>query len=120
MKVKVIDLKNLNATYIGKYAIIEGNDKYIVCESDCCHSIFSKKEIADKFFIWKKEGENLFQDNIQFTFNDIGGLLESAEEKEFEDYIEYFGVKSRVRGNFNLLKDSVKEIGLQIEFPQWG
>ena len=75
-----------------KYALIIGKTHYILCQTDFCHDIYPIEETAE-FLAWK----------------------EMCQPMTLDKFGHYWGVKPRIYANYELLKESMVEIGVSIE-----
>ncbi len=89
------------------FGILVGAEKVIILENDCCHQVL---KLDESFSAWNySEGE--------YETIKVSEII--AEETTFQKFVNYWGIKPRIQGNFNLLKKSIKEIGLELKLPDW-
>jgi len=105
----------------GKLALIEGDKGYVVTTNDFVHWKYSLDEEAE-FELWReaKDGKiDVFPAAIlKATLNELRTCL--CGSVELDKWGHYFGIKARVRSNYQLLQESCKEIRAKIDFPEWG
>lgn len=83
----------------GKFGLIVGETHHIITEPDFCHSVFPNVDTAE--FLAQKE-------------------MASATPVRITAFGHYFGIKTRVRDNYDLLIQSMREIGLDAsDMPEW-
>lgn len=96
------------------YGLIVGKTGYIVTENDLCHSICKTDE---KVELVTRLNENHQREYEEYT---LAQLQDVAEPVEWKDFVHYWGIKERVRRNYSLLQDSLKQIGIDAVLPKWG
>lgn len=109
----------------GQYALIEGENGYIVTDNECVHQRNFKDEPA-AFDVYKKpektnDGMIVFATPVAYinlTLPELRKLIKEDIENP-QDWIHYFGIKDRIKRNYALLKESIKTIGAKENLPIW-
>jgi hypothetical protein len=112
-----------------RYGIIVGKTQFIVTETDFVHGMQSKLLTVLLPVEWDRSGDSapdadgwqlLPLKTVNKTFA-LGELLALATETELRDFGHYWGIKDRVRTNYGMLLDSMKDIGADVSvMPEWG
>lgn len=103
------------------YLVIESNGKIIISDNEGIHTIHNKKTESVNLPVTLERESHLQFGDITVK---VWRLLES-ESKSFSpamlnDWIRYFGVKSRIASNYAQLIQTCKENGVNVsEFPNW-
>jgi hypothetical protein len=97
------------------YGVIVGVHGYIVTETDCCHALSKFGDTEELRYTWSDGVESAY------TTISIGEMLDRATPVPVNKFVAYWGIKPRMRENYRILLDSVKEIGADLtQFPEWG
>lgn len=105
--------------------IIKGKTGYIISESDCCHRVYSLSEFESKITLVVSSLDSGSNRSDQFYLNmkgrDVVPELKPGKSKslDLKKFIHYFGIKPRVRRNYEILQESCKLIGAEVDFPEW-
>jgi|SRR5687768_17018145 len=119
MKTETVALRQFDA---GKrnLGFIEGPAGYIVTENDFCHQVRSLAENIELRIRmpWEAEQENLPAFQV-FTLEQIREM--ATPVTSFREWVHYWGIKARIRSNYEELLDSMREIGADPRtMPGWG
>jgi len=108
--------------------LIEGEKGIIVSDKELIHVIYMKDEINTAeynlpvTFERKEDGETYY---LSFGYKTIPlkSILKKSPrmigESKLKKFIHYFGIKSRIHGNYTLLQNSAKEINARVIWPDW-
>lgn len=111
-----------------KYGLFVGeNGRYILSDTDAVHAVYeagevatiktanAKMEMGRTYTLQELDELDTYQD---FT---LEALIAAAENVPVKDFIDYWGIKSRIHYNYNLLIHSVGAIGGDVDkMPGWG
>jgi hypothetical protein len=117
---------SINGEIRGHYAILKGDLGIVVTDDECYHS-FPNERGMFHFEVYPFPVVNIHGDKkISMTpshvikFNDHELKIVTTEEiVDISKWINYFGVKSRIKSNYDLFKNTCKEIGSTIVLPKW-
>lgn len=113
---------------ISDLCLIEGEEKFILIEKDCCHTIYDNQDIITFNLREKKQTLDgsihismIPTHHIELSKDDIfySEYINISEINDISQFIDYFGIKSRVYDNYKILKNSLKKCLINVSLPKW-
>ena len=113
---------------MGKLAIIKGTTRFIVTNNECVHSLYESEDekVSIGFYRHEKTADGqtfgIFpQFNLDIPVKELLEEYASAEKLYWKEWVHLFGsIKERIRYNYAILCNNVKEIGALDKMPKWG
>lgn len=108
---------------VGPFALIEGELGYVVTQNECIHYIKKYGESAIRFPLHWTAADGSFEimprAELPVTFDELKTVA-VGEIGNVTEWIHHWGIKDRICRNYSILKKSCKEIGAEIDWPEWG
>lgn len=107
------------------YGLIESATSYIITTDDLIHGIYKTDDVAEleTESVWSgpdEKGMRQYKGYKTENFT-LAQLREKAQTVSVSDFVNYWGIKDRIRRNYGLLLKSMREIGLDTKtMPKWG
>ncbi len=107
------------------YLIFKGEKGIVISETDCCHFIIMNDKLAEhvELNIPMHYKDNIF--HVEFKSTVMSENQSDVElinnDPELISVVHYFGIKERIRQNYEMLKSSLELIEYNYihELPEW-
>lgn len=105
---QIFDLGKIEGiNFSEKNLVIRNGDRTIFVDDDACHHVYGSLDETVT-----KSGK---------TVRDVLACEPVGEVASIKEFLAHWGVKDRVRANYQLLFQSIRGIGLDTNtFPKWG
>jgi hypothetical protein len=108
---------------IGPWVLIEGDSGYILTNDECIHFVkkYGDAEAIKLPLHWTgKDGSFSMMPHAELpvTFDELKTAA-VGEIGNVREWIHYWGIKTRIGANYSILKESCKDIGADIDWPDW-
>ena len=106
---------------VGPFALIEGDKGYVLTNNECIHYVKKYGDEPVKLPLhWTKGNsfEMMPRAEIGISFDELRTVI-VGEIEDLSKWVHYFGIKARMCTNYSLLQKSCKEIGAELDFPEW-
>lgn len=116
-------LKTFSVDKSNKYLLIQGKTHFIIAEPDCCHSVYTKDDPIEICYNTLSEpdanGKREFE--LRTFSSTLEGVRAIAKPTTLQTSVHYWGIKSRVKTNFDYLCKTMQDIGIDTyDLPKWG
>jgi len=101
--------------------VIKTNAGIVVSDNECIHYLNPEVITLPVTHEIKRDGKNYLQfGDVEINIEDLPDYAaDDISAHDLPRWIRYFGIKSRIEYNYNLLQTSCNRINADIKFPAW-